>query len=335
MDRIDAMRAFVASVDRGSLASAARSLGQSPARVTRAIALLEGRLGTRLLHRSTRALHLTQFGERYLTTCRDLLTTLDTVERGAAAEQEKPSGLLTVTTSLRFGQLHVRPVLDAFLDANLTVQARLLLLDRVVNLVEEGIDVAVRMAHLADSSLMATRLGEVRRGLCAAPAYLERCGMPPSPGALGKHACIMDRPEAELWRFASAPGKSLQPVPIRPRLVVNSASAAIDSAIAGHGIARVMSYQVSAAVAARQLIVLLPQYEPPPIPVHLVATSGRSGTAKQRAFIVFAAPRLRSALSRAAEEIEGDGPASPVSNSGEKFSAGKPQGQSRSLTPDR
>src|SRR5580658_7020491 len=154
MDRIDAMRAFVASVDRGSLASAARGLGHSPATVTRAIALLERRLGMRLLHRSTRALHLTQFGETYLATCREVLAALDIAERGAAAEQEKPSGLLTITAPLRFGQLHVRPVLDAFLDANPAVQARLLLLDRVTNLVEEGIDVAVRIAQLPDSRLV-------------------------------------------------------------------------------------------------------------------------------------------------------------------------------------
>jgi DNA-binding transcriptional LysR family regulator len=307
MDRIDAMRAFVASVDRGSLASAARSLGHSAAAVTRAIALLEGRLKMRLLHRSTRALHLTQFGETYLATCREVLAALDLAERGAAAEQERPSGLLTITAPLRFGQLHVRPVLDAFLDANPAVQARLLLLDRVVNLVEEGIDVAVRLAHLPDSTLVATRLGEVRRVLCASPAYIERCGTPRAPSALREHACIMerDRAETELWRFASAPGRSLVAISIRPRLMVNSAAVAIDSSIAGHGITRVMSYQAAAAVRAGKLIVLLAQYEPPPIPLHLVLPSARSRTLKQRAFVDFAAPRLRDHLTRAASEIGG------------------------------
>jgi DNA-binding transcriptional LysR family regulator len=270
MDRVDAMRAFVAAVDRGSLASAARRLGHSPATVTRAIALLENRLGMRLLHRSTRALHLTQFGETYLATCREVLSALDGAERGAAAEQERPSGLLTITAPLMFGQLRVRPVLDAFLDANPAVQARLLLLDRVVNLVEEGIDVAVRLAHLPDSTLAATRLGEVRRVLCAARSYIERCGMPQAPAALREHACVMERDgaETELWRFAAAPGRPLLPIVVRPRLVVNSAAAAVDSAVAGHGITRVMSYQAAAAVAAGKLIVLLPQHEPPPIPVH-------------------------------------------------------------------
>lgn len=303
------MRAFVATVDRGSLAAAARGLGHSPATVTRAIALLEGRLGMQLLHRSTRALHLTPFGESYLATCREVLAALDRTERGAAAELEQPSGLLTVTAPLRFGQLHVRPVLDAFLDANPSVRARLLLLDRVANLIEEGIDIAVRIAHLPDSTLVATRLGEVRRVLCAAPAYIQRRGMPAEPAALREHACIMEREgaEAEIWRFAAAPGRPLLPVPVRPRLVVNSASAAIDSAVAGHGITRVMSYQAAAAVAAGELLVLLPQHEPPPIPVHLVLPSAHARTAKQRAFVAFAVPRLRQRLAAAAREIGGDG----------------------------
>jgi DNA-binding transcriptional LysR family regulator len=305
MDRIDAMRAFVAAVDRGSLASAARTLGQSAATVTRAVALLEARLGTRLLHRSTRALHLTEFGVNYLATCREVLTTLDAVERGAAREQEQPSGLLTITSPLRFGQLHVRPVLDGFLDTNPALPARLLLLDRVVNLVEEGIDAAIRVAHLPDSTLIATRLGEVRRVLCAAPAYIERHGAPLAPAALREHSCIMEHEgaETEIWRFASAPSRPLLPVPIRPRLVVNSSSAAIDSAVAGHGITRVMSYQAAAAVATGELIVLLEEHEPPPIPVHLVLPSGRSSTAKQRAFVAHAVPMLRAALAAAANDI--------------------------------
>lgn len=299
------MRAFVTSVDRGSLAAAARKLGCSAATVTRGVALLERRLGMRLLHRNTRALHLTEFGENYLRTCREVLKALDLAEKGAAAERERPSGLLTVTAPLRFGQLHVRPVLDAFLDANPEVQARLLLLDRVANLVEEGIDVAVRVAHLPDSTLVAARLGEVRRVLVAAPGYLERRGIPRAPSNLREHACIMERDgaETELWRFATASRKSLLPIAVQPRLRVNSAEAAVDSAVAGHGIARVMSYQAAAAVAAGKLVVLLPQNEPPAIPVHLVLPSARSKTAKQREFVEFAAPKLRDRLMQAAAEM--------------------------------
>jgi DNA-binding transcriptional LysR family regulator len=305
MDRIDAMRAFVISVDRGSLASAARSLGQSPATISRGIAMLESRLSMRLLHRSTRALHLTPFGEGYLSTCREVLAALDTVERGAEEARERPSGMLTITAPLMFGQLHLRPVLDAFLDANPAVRARLLLLDRVVSMVDEGIDLAVRLAHLPDSTLAAMRLGEVRRVLCAAPSYLQKRGKPNAPAALADHDCIMERDgaETELWRFSAAPGRPLLPIAVRPRLVVNSAAAAVDSAVAGHGITRVMSYQAAAAVLTGKLEVLMAQYEPPPIPVQFVSTSARSQTAKQRAFVAFAAPRLRAILTKVAAEM--------------------------------
>ena len=273
------MRAFMALVDRGSLASAAQGPGYSSATVTRAIAFLEGRPGMQLLHRSTRALHLTPFGEPYLATCREVLAALDMTESGAAAELEQPSGLLTVTAPLRFGQLHVRPVLDAFLDANPAVRARLLLLDRVANLIEEGIGVAVRVAS-------AGWLGEVRRVLCAAPAYIAHCRSPQAPAALREHACVMERDavEMEQWRFASAPGKPLQPVSVRPRLAVDCAAAAIDAAVAGHGITRVMSYQAAAAVAAGELVVLLVHHERPPIPVQLVLSSAGAAAGKQRAF---------------------------------------------------
>ena len=199
----------------------------------------------------------------------------------------------------------MRPVLDAFLDANPSVRARLLLLDRVANLVEEGIDIALRLAHLPDSTMVATRVGDVRRILCASPTYIERCGLPKTPSGLREHACIMERDgaETELWRFASAPGKPLLPISIQPRLVVNSAAVAIDSAVAGHGITRVMSYQAAAAVSAGKLVVLLTHHEPPPIPVHLLLPSARSKTMKQRAFVAFAAPRLRRHLDRAANQI--------------------------------
>jgi DNA-binding transcriptional LysR family regulator len=167
-----------------------------------------------------------------------------------------------------FGQLHVRPVLDKFLDANVGVQARLLLLDRVVNLIDEGVDVAVRFAHLPDSSLVVIRLGEVRRILCAAHGHIKRYGMPETPAALREHRCIMERDgaEAQVWRFSSRPRHRLMTVAIRPRLIVNSAAAAVASAIDGHGIARVMSYQAAAAVAAGKLVVLFANHEPPPIP---------------------------------------------------------------------
>ena len=309
MDRLDAMAAFVAAVDEGSLAVAARRLGYSPAAVTRAIASLEDRLGAQLLHRTTRALRLTALGETYLATCRRVLDELQQAERGAAADQETPRGLLTLTAPVLFGRLRVRPVLDRFLDASPAVQARLILLDRVVNLTDEGIDVAVRLAHLPDSSLVATHLGEVRRVLCASPAYLERHGVPHTPSDLSSHACIMSNGAAtERWSFAHpAAGRrrALQMAVIHPRLTVNAAAAAIDSVLDGHGITRVMSYQVALEVVAGRLVLLLTAYEPPPIPVHFVMQADRSMTAKLRAFIDFAAPLLRTDLMQVSQLIAG------------------------------
>ncbi|HEY2133470.1 MAG TPA: LysR family transcriptional regulator [Acetobacteraceae bacterium] len=308
MDRLDAMAAFVAAVDDGSLAAAARRLRHSPASVTRAIAALEDRLGMQLLHRSTRALRLTRFGETYLATCRQVLADLDAAERGAAAEQEAPRGLLTLTAPVLFGRLRLRPVLDRFLDANPAVQARLLLLDRVVNLVDEGIDVATRLAHLPDSGLVATRLGDVRRVLCASPGYLARHGTPRTPADLVRHACIMSSETAgeDPWRFAPEPGgrrRISQPIAVRSRLMVNGAAPAIDSALEDCGITRVLSYQIESDVAAGRLILLLTAHEPPPIPVHFVLPPARSATAKLRAFIDFAAPLLRADLARTARVI--------------------------------
>lgn len=308
MDRLDAMAAFVTAVDEGSLAAAARRLSYSPAAVTRAIASLEERLGAQLLHRTTRALRLTSLGETYLATCRQVLDELQRAERGVAADQDTPRGLLTLTAPVLFGRLRVRPVLDRFLDTNPAIRARLVLLDRVVSLIDEGIDVAVRLAHLPDSSMVATHLGEVRRVLCASPAYLERHGVPQAPSELSGHACIMSNEAAAApWSFsheATGGKRRLQTALIHPRLVVNAAAAAIDSALDGHGITRVMSYQVASDVVAGRLVLLLVNYVPPPIPVHFVMQADRSMTAKLRAFIDFAAPLLRTDLVRISQLIE-------------------------------
>jgi len=308
MDRLDAMAAFVMAIDEGSLAAAARRLSYSPAAVTRAITSLEDRVGGQILHRTTRALRLTALGESYVAMCRQVLNDIDRTERGAAAEQETPRGLLTITAPVLFGRLRLRPVLDRFLDVNPAVQARLVLLDRVASLIDEGIDVAVRLAHLPDSNLIATRLGEIRRVLCAAPAYLERHGTPVTPSDLLSHACIMsNEAAAEPWSFAHEPEsrrRGLQTVSIHPRLIVNAAAAAIDSALEGRGITRVMSYQVAEDLAAGRLCLLLLPYEPPPIPVHFVMQASRSIAAKQRAFIDYAAPLLRVQLEQTARLIQ-------------------------------
>lgn len=294
MDRIDAMRAFVLAVDGGGLAAAARRLGRSPAAGTRAISFLEEQVGTRLLRRTTRSSSPTEAGERYLESCRRILADFDEAHALAAGERSAPRGLLTVTAPVVFGRAHVRPVVDAFLDAHAAVQARLLLLDRVVNLIDEGIDVALRIGQLPDSALIATRVGSIRRVVCASPAFLERHGAIDRPEDLEAAPCIGFGPiaDGQTWGFPTARGRAQ--APIRLRLAVNSAEAAIDSAIAGKGVTSVLSYQVAEPVRDGRLVVLLRDHEPPEMPVHLVYPEARLAAAKVRAFVDFAVPRLRA-----------------------------------------
>jgi DNA-binding transcriptional LysR family regulator len=298
MDRLDAMAAFVATADEGRLAAAARCLGRSPAGVTRAIAALEQRIGVRLLHRTTRVVRLTEAGERYLVTCRRVLAELEEADLVAAGERATPRGLLTVTAPALFGRLHVRPLIDAFLDANPEAQAHLLLLDRVVDLIDEGIDVAVRIGELPDSSLVAVKVGQVQRVVCAAPAYLARRPAIRTPADLAAHDSIgfSQVTPTVVWSFkagARTGGRGFQ-VKMRPRLTVNGAEAAVASAVEGHGLVCLLSYQVEEALQAGQLVVLLEAYEPSPPPIHIVYPEGRMSAAKARVFVDLAAPRLRA-----------------------------------------
>lgn len=301
MDRIDAMRVFVTALDEGSLAGAGRRLGHSPAAVTRAIAFLEAHVGVQLLHRTTRSLRLSEAGERYAAACRRMLTDLEEADMLAAGERAAPRGTLTLTAPLVSGAKVLRPILDAFLDAQPAVRARLLLLDRSVNLVDEGVDVALRIAHLPDSSLIAVKIGDVRRVLCAAPAYL--AGRPAilHPSDLADHRCIaMTSFGHEAWAFAGGTGTGGQAVQIAPRLIVNSVEAATGSALEGYGVTRVLSYQVAEQVRAGRLSIVLAQHEPPPLPVHLLMPEGRLSAPKVRAFVDFAVPRLKAAFAHLA-----------------------------------
>ncbi|HLZ65930.1 MAG TPA: LysR family transcriptional regulator [Aliidongia sp.] len=303
MDRIDAMEVFVAALDEGSLAAAGRRLGRSPAAVTRAVHFLEDRLGARLLHRTTRAITLTEAGARYAETCRRVLADLSEAEMHAAGDRAAPRGVLTLTAPIVSGTRILRPILDGFLDHYGSVQARLLLLDRPVHLVDEGIDVALRIAQLPDSSLIAVRLGEVRRVVCAAPAYLRRRPAPTAPEHLVDHDCVSfaQAGEGEVWNFPPAgDAKLARPVRVRPRLTVNTIEAAVGSAIDGHGITRVYSYQVEQEVRDGRLVLLLEDCEPPKLPVHLIVPEGRLAIAKVRAFVDFATPRLRAEFARIA-----------------------------------
>jgi DNA-binding transcriptional LysR family regulator len=301
VDRLDAMAAFAAAVDEGGLAAAARRLGRSPAAVTRAVALLEQRTGARLLHRTTRVVRLTEAGERYLATCRNVLAELAEAETLAAGERATPQGMLTVTAPAVFGRLHIRPLVDLFLDTYPAVQVRLLLLDRVVNLIEEGVDVALRIGQLPDSGLTAVKLGEVRRVICASPAYLTERPPIVVPADLARHTCISfaEITANDIWTFAAGPnGGVSKHVRVRPRLTVNGADAAIASAIEGRGITCVLSYQIGQELSAGRLVLLLEAYEPTALPVHLVYAETRVSSGKTRSFIDLVVPRLRAMLAQ-------------------------------------
>ena len=295
MDRIDAMKVFVSAVDEGSLAGAGRRLRRSPAAVSRAIAFLEQHVGAELLHRTTRSLKLSEAGERYATACRRVLTDLEEADIAVAGERSAPRGTLTLTAPIITGEDILRPVLDAFMNEYPMVSARLYLLDRPVNLIDEGIDVALRIAHLSDSSFVAIRLGEVRRVIAASPQYLARHPVINEPADLAKHQIItMTNFGLNSWSFPPAEGSSVpRVVQFAPRLVVNTVRAAIESAREGHGVTRLFSYHVAEEIREGRLQILLGKDEHPPLPAHLLAPQGRFSVPKVRAFADFAVPRLK------------------------------------------
>ena len=293
MDRLQAMTTFVAVVDSGGFASAARKLNLSPPVVTRAVAELEERLGLRLLTRTTRVVRVTDAGARFAEDCRRILADIEEAETVATGTHAAPRGTLTLTAPVLFGHLYVTPVLVRYLQQYPEVDAQCLFLDRVVNVVEEGIDVAVRIGELPDSSLQAVRVGRVRRVLVAAPAYLKAQGVPLRPEDLARHAIVSASgvtPVSE-WRFNDAGKPLLQRMHSRMRTTTNDS--AIAAAVAGLGITRLLSYQVASHVRSGALQVLLEDFESAPLPVHVVHHEGRRATQKVRAFIDLAVDMLR------------------------------------------
>ena len=286
MDRFLAMRVFQTVAEAGSLVKAGHKLGLSAPAVTRSLAALEKHLGCRLLNRTTRALSLTEAGARYLEDCRRILHELEEAEEWLRGEQGAPQGLLTMTAPVMFGQLFVMPVVRDFLDTYPRVEARVSLLDRVVSLQEEGLDLALRIGELPDSSLIAASVGKVRRVICASPDYLARHGEPRQPSELTAHRLI-DVGAQVSWRFLSTT------VRVRPQLQVNSNQATLDAAVAGWGITRNLSYQVAAEVSAGRLRILLPEFEQAPWPIHVVHHQGRGGSLKLRLFLDYLVTRLR------------------------------------------
>ena len=296
MDRIEAMSLLVAAVEAGSLSAAGRALGMPLPTVSRKISELESRIKTRLLLRTTRRLTLTDAGRAYFERCKQILGDIDEAERAAAGEYAAPKGQLVVTAPLIMGRLHVVPVVVDFLRAYPDVDVRLALGDRVIDLLESHVDLAVRVGELPDSSLIATRIGMIRQVICASPAYLAERGRPAEPHELAGHDCITfdGLTSATSWKFF--PGTTSEiGVPIRSRLVVSTADAAIDAAVAGTGLARVLSYQITSNQAER-LDLVLEEFEPKPSPVSLVYAGQGPLALKLRAFLDFAAPRLKERL---------------------------------------
>ncbi|WP_321797706.1 LysR family transcriptional regulator [Caballeronia sp. J97] len=295
MDRIDAMKVFIATLDEGSLAGAGRRLGRSPAAVSRAIAFLEEHTGAALLHRTTRTIRLSEAGERYAAACRRILTDLEEADLLIAHERSAPRGLLTITAPVAAGEDLLRPLLDDFIARFPAVSVRLQMLDRPVSLIDEGIDVALRIAHLADSTLVAIPVGEVRRVVAASPRYLAKHPHIGRPADLAQHQIIsMTHFGLDSWSFPTSSGSTIpQVVQFAPRLIVNTVRAAVASAVDGHGLTRLFSYHVAKEVKEATLRIVLPDSEHAPLPVHLLTPHGRLSVPKVRAFVDFAAPRLR------------------------------------------
>jgi DNA-binding transcriptional LysR family regulator len=283
MDRHDTMRAFVAVATLGSFAEAARQLRLSPSVVTRSVADLEDRLGLVLLNRTTRSVRLTERGELFLESCRQILEDIEGAERRARGEDAEPRGALKVAAPILFGRLHVLPIITRVLMMHPGLTIHLTLSDRNVHLAEESVDVAIRIGDLADSSLMAIRLGSVSRVLVASPGYLERRGTPKAPNDLSAHDIIAfeSLDVTNEWRF----GPTSKLVRVAPRLTVNSADAAIAAAEAGLGISRTLSYQVMASVLAGRLIPLLLAFTPEKLPVSAIYPARRIASTNLGAFI--------------------------------------------------
>jgi len=305
MDRLEAMKVFVTAVDEGSFAGAGRSLKRSSSAVSRAIAFLEAHVGAPLFHRTTRSMRLSPEGERYAASCRRILAELEEAELFVADERAAPQGVLTISAPPIGGEEVLRPIVDAFLKAHPAVTARLQLVDRSVNLVDEGVDLALRVGDLPDSSLVAVKVGgEIRRVIAAAPAYLAERPPISTPSDLEAHAIVaLDNFGVDRWTFPPASGSTAtRVVGFAPRILVNSVRAAVASAVEGLGVTRLYSYHLAAEVQAGRLRIVLADAEYPPQPVHLLVQPTRMPVPKVRAFMDFAVPRLRTEFGRLAAE---------------------------------
>ena len=300
MDRFEAMAVLIEVIDRGSLSAAGRSLRIPLATVSRKITDLETLLGAKLLVRGTRSLALTGAGATYIIAARRLLEDLRTAEREAAGEMVAPRGELVVTAPVMFGRLHLLPVVTEFLEAYPEIDVRLPLGDRNLQLVDDQIDMAVRIGALPDGSAIATRVGAMRTVVCASPRFLDQHGRPDEPGRIAGLPCIRnDTPiNAGGWAFSVAESPTLTTVPGRPRLSVSTAEAAMEAARRDVGLVRLLHYQVADAVRDGSLEIVLQAFEPQAVPVHVLHVARERMPLKMRVFLDFAVPRLRRQLKR-------------------------------------
>jgi DNA-binding transcriptional LysR family regulator len=298
MDRLEAMSLLVAVAEAGSLSAAGRKLGVPLPTVSRKISDLEAYLNTRLLTRSTRKLALTDSGAAYVAAARRILDELSEAERTASGEHAAPRGDLVVTAPVVFGRLHVLPVIAEFLTRWPEIRVRLVLADRNLHLIDDHIDIAVRIGALADSALVATQVGAVRSVVCGSPAYFAAHGVPKRPEDLSALTAVTFDPlsSSQPWVFHDPKSKRELRAPVRARLSVNTAEAAIDGAAAGLGVTRVLSYQVAQAVLDDRIQIVLAEYEPAPLPVSLIHAGHELTPLKVRMLLDFAAPRLRARL---------------------------------------
>ena len=294
MDRFHLMNVLVAVVDAQGFAGAARKLAISPPAVTRAVNELEAHLGLRLLTRTTRTVRVTDAGERYVQDCRRILAEMAEADESVTGQHRAPRGRLTITAPVLFGCKFVTPIVREYLERYPEVNASCMFLDRVVNMVDEGVDVAIRIGELPDSSMQAIRVGQVRRVVCASPAYLKEHGIPLTPDDLHRHAIVATSslaPHLE-WRFLQD-GAPLS-IRLQPRMSTTTNDSAIAAVVGGFGLTRRLSYQVAEDLRARRLNTVLADYEPEPVPIHVVHREGRQAAQRVRAFIDLAVERLRS-----------------------------------------
>lgn len=299
MDRLEAMAILVATVEAGSFSAASRKLSVPLPTVSRKIAALEEHLGVRLLMRSTRSLTLTEAGLTYLQSCKQIIDQVTQAERSVSGEYTTPRGELVVTAPVVFGRLHLLPIINDFLASFPQINIRLILSDKTMHLVDDHIDAAVRVGKLPDSSMIATQVGTVCRVVCASPEYLASHGKPTHPNDLTEHSCVNFEglPSGPMWSFTpAATPTDLLTVMVKPRLSVNTAEAAIDAAIASVGLTHILSYQIAHAVEQQKLRLVLREFEPTPIPVHLVHAGQIPLPVKIRSFFDFVVPRLRAVL---------------------------------------